>query len=311
MRFTLFFDGKNFFRALQKYDATLVIDYEKLAAWIGQELGDGPARFAGAYYYTGYSKEGGPAGTGFDKFLHALNYRRGYFVRREPRVPRKHTCKNCGHTTKYRTEKRVDTRLVADMIHLAAVDGYDTAVVFSGDQDLVPAVEAVAALGKQVFVATWAGRGLSKELRTRCFGALDLAAGRAQFDAGAAWPPGKPGGPSAVAAPPPSPATGSTAQVSAPVAPSSSTPVPPVAQLSQQYSIADLQSEVDDATKHFAKTGGRLSEWYFINKWQAKRTIAKAGQMRQAEVARAVASGALKKFTYTDSKGRLTDGLMT
>jgi hypothetical protein len=75
----------------------------------------------------------------------------------------------------------VDTRLVADLIHYAANGAYDAAVLVSGDDDFVPAVEAVNALGKQVWVATWSPDELSTDLRVRCFGHIHLSDGIGSF----------------------------------------------------------------------------------------------------------------------------------
>ena len=42
MKICIFFDGQNFYRSLQRYDDTLRVDYDRLAAWITQAVG-GPA----------------------------------------------------------------------------------------------------------------------------------------------------------------------------------------------------------------------------------------------------------------------------
>src|SRR5204863_2622149 len=58
---------------------------------------------------------------------------------------------------------------------------FDAVVLISGDADFVPAVEAVNALGKQVWVATWSAEELSSDLRVRCFGHIHLSDGVAAF----------------------------------------------------------------------------------------------------------------------------------
>ena len=185
MRVAIFFDGKNYYSALQQYAPQLEVDYDKLATWLSKKVGGPTGSFVGAYYYTGYYT--GPvgaaasAGERFHNFLRGLELRPGYFVRREPRVRRHTKCKLCHKSYQYSAEKRVDTRLVADMIHYAAVDSYDAAVLLSGDQDFVPAVEAVNALGKRVYVAVWPGHGLSRELRVRCFDRVLLSQGISDF----------------------------------------------------------------------------------------------------------------------------------
>ena len=54
------------------------------------------------------------------------------------------------------SEKAVDVKLATDMILLK--DIYDTAIILSGDQDYVPAVQAVKDSGKKVINATFLTR---------------------------------------------------------------------------------------------------------------------------------------------------------
>ncbi len=181
MKVALFFDGKNFYTAFKRHAPNSDIDYDKLAKWLTYAVSDGKGELVGAYYYTGYSPPDKTGPTSFKDFLEGLDLQLGYFVKREPRVPRKARCRKCGFEHAYSAEKRVDTRLVADMIQLAAVDAYDAAVLLSGDQDFVPAVEAANALGKRVYVATWPSSGVSQELRVRCYGCIPLEDGLAEF----------------------------------------------------------------------------------------------------------------------------------
>src|SRR5882724_9695892 len=178
MKVAIFFDGQNFYRSLLRYDESLRVDYDRLATWITQQAGGANALFSGAYYYVGVSPDAPPLVEGF---LKGLELRPGYFVKREPRVRRAGRCPGCGKEYEYTTEKRVDTRLVADLIHYAASNAFDAAVLVSGDDDFVPAVEAVNALGKQVWVATWSADELSKDLRVRCFGQIRLSEGIPAF----------------------------------------------------------------------------------------------------------------------------------
>src|SRR5438874_8812485 len=178
MKICIFFDGQNFYRSLLRYDDSLRVDYDRLAVWITQKVGGDNAVFGGAYYYVGVSA-GAPQQV--EAFLKGLELRNGYYVKRDPRVRRTGRCPNCGGEYEYTTEKRVDTRLVADLIHYAANGAYDAAVLVSGDDDFVPAVDAVNALGKQVWVATWSAEELSSDLRVRCFGHIRLSEGIAAF----------------------------------------------------------------------------------------------------------------------------------
>ena len=178
MKICIFFDGQNFYRSLQRFDESLRVDYDRLATWITQAVGGPAAMFGGAYYYVGVSAD---APVVVEGFLKGLELRPGYFVKRDRRVRRSVRCPACGADNEYTTEKRVDTRLVADLIHYAANGAYDAAVLVSGDDDFVPAVEAVNSLGKQVWVATWSADDLSTDLRVRCFGHIHLSEGVSTF----------------------------------------------------------------------------------------------------------------------------------
>ena len=64
--------------------------------------------------------------------------------------------------------------MVADMIRFAAGDAFDVLVLASGDADHAPAVEAVRAMGKVVYLASWGDEALSPRLRRAAYGHVDL-----------------------------------------------------------------------------------------------------------------------------------------
>src|SRR6185436_13297029 len=70
-------------------------------------------------------------------------------------------------------EKGVDTRLVADMVFMAARDLYDVAVLVSGDGDLAFAAQAVKDLGKHVENAYFK-QGRSQHLIKACDAFIEL-----------------------------------------------------------------------------------------------------------------------------------------
>ncbi|MBX7096510.1 MAG: NYN domain-containing protein [Myxococcaceae bacterium] len=69
------------------------------------------------------------------------------------------------HKDKGKKSKQVDITLARDFLGHAYKDNYDAAVLIAGDEDFVPLVKEVKALGKQVFVLFFASQGLSPELR--------------------------------------------------------------------------------------------------------------------------------------------------
>jgi hypothetical protein len=278
MKILIFIDGQNFYRSLLRYDDTLVVDYDRLAAWITQAVGGPHASFGGAHYYVGVSP-GAPAPV--ESFLKGLEGRTGYFVRRERRVRRTGRCSVCGGEYEYTTEKRVDTRLVADLIHFAANGAYEAAVLVSGDDDFVPAVEAVNALGKQVWVATLSPDELSSDLRVRCFGHVDLREGVGAFradrpraaDRAGARPEGRGGLLRGVARP----------EGLAP-------------ELTLHRALAELQ-RAEARLPH-------VSRGYFVTRWKAHQ-LPPPGQERDLLVQQLLEAGFVEEFEVPSADGRL------
>jgi uncharacterized LabA/DUF88 family protein len=277
MKICIFIDGQNFYRSLLRYDESLRVDYDRLARWITEAVGGPTATFAGAYYYVGVSAD---APAMVEGFLKGLELRPGYFVKREPRVRRSGRCAACGATYEYTTEKRVDTRLVADLIQLAANNAFDAAVLVSGDEDFVPAVEAVNALGKQVWVATWSAEELSKDLRVRCFGELHLADGVAAFRAERARVAERERGPGLGRAEP---------------RPGRSAAVPAI-----ERCLAELQ-RAEQRLPH-------VSRGYFVTRWRSP-LLPPAGQEREALVRQMIEAGLAEEFEFRDAEGRVVRAL--
>lgn len=268
MRVALFFDGSNFQKGLDAFHHGLDVDYDKLAAWLVDRVAGESARFVGAWYYTGLSER-----SGLDVFLRELELCTGYFVRREPVVERPDTCTHCGAKTVVSIEKRVDTRLVAEMIQLAAVNAFDVAVVMSGDEDLVPGVEAVAALGKQVFVGTWGGRALAHALRVRCFGHVDLNVGVEAF---------------------------ATDRVRGGTIASTKASSP------EDQVLVELRR----AEGHFGRQGGHVSRRYFTHGWRPRGPCPASATEREAALRQLVEAGKVEIYT-AEIKGRKVEALRT
>jgi uncharacterized LabA/DUF88 family protein len=290
MKICIFFDGQNFYRSLQRYDDTLRVDYDRLAAWITQAVGGPTALFGGAYYYVGVSSDAPPVVEGF---LKGLELRPGYFVKRDRRVRRSVRCPACGAESEYTTEKRVDTRLVADLIHYAANGAYDAAVLVSGDDDFVPAVEAVNALGKQVWVATWSAEELSNDLRVRCFGHIHLSDGLGSFRVDR-LPRDRERAPAPLRGDgrPPRPVTRL-----ATVAPA---PLQPPATVSLERGLGELQ-RAEARLPH-------VSRGYFVMRWKS-HLLPPAGHEREQLVRQMLDAGVAEEVEVTASDGRVVIAL--
>jgi len=183
MRAALFIDGKNFYAGWKDRAGGRRIDFGEMARWVvGRANGQ---TLWGAYYYTGVETGPASATEGQMKligFLDMLEMQPGYFVERFPRKANTFSCAACGAENRYTQEKEVDTTMVADMMRFAAVDAFDVLVLMSGDADYAPAIEGVRAIGKQAFVATWGGAGLSSRIRRAAFDHIDLLEGLLQFE---------------------------------------------------------------------------------------------------------------------------------
>lgn len=275
MKVSIFFDGQNFYRSLLRYDETLRVDYDRLAVWITQSVGGASATFGGAYYYVGVSAGAPPLVEGF---LKGLELRPGYFVRREGRVRRTGRCSACGGEYEYTTEKRVDTRLVADLIHYAAIGAFDAAVLVSGDDDFVPAVEAVNALGRQVWVATWSAAELSPDLRVRCFGQVHLSDGIGNFRV-------------------------ERPRIADRAATRSVSAVPPAP---PRFGRPGPETILDRCLVELQRAETRLphvSRGYFVTRWKS-HALPPAGHERETLVQQLIAAGMIEEFQVTDATGR-------
>lgn len=303
MRVALFFDGKNFYEGLRRFDPLVQIDFAEFSRWVTRAVAGETAEFAGAYYYTGHSASpdigAAERGQALSDFLDYLDTVPGFFVRREPRVLRMTVCRNCRTAYEYPTEKRVDTRMVAELIQYAAVNSYDVAVLASGDDDFVPAVEAVDRLGKRVYVGTWPGQGLARDLRRRAFDRVDFGAGLQEFVTDRARRPERQAPaipyndrerPGHIGMPRPADAT----TVPASTAPASSL------QDAEQATIRELQ--VAEAQLAY------VSRWYFVNKWRGEGLPVTTAD-RERVIDGLVALGHVDQYELVDPKGRNTAAL--
>jgi uncharacterized LabA/DUF88 family protein len=254
MRVALFFDGKNFYSGWKDQAGARTIDFERLSAWIVSRVGG--SFLWGAYYYTGIEPETGTAANRLAAFLNMLELRPGFFVHRFPRKKRSTHCESCGAENQYTAEKEVDTTMVADMLRLAAVGAFDILVLVSGDADHAPAVEGVRLLGKQAYVATWGGSGLSARLRKAAFDHIDLFSGLPSFEVGVAE-----------AAQPPL-TSHSAAMASGAEPPSPAIEVPPEG-TGDNLAARVFLAELAVAEQRFST--GYVGVNYFVTKWKSQK----------------------------------------
>lgn len=88
-------------------------------------------------------------------------------------------CPACGVDMRGTEEKGIDTRIATDIVSLAWEHAYDIAVLISADQDFVPATEYLQNKGIKVIQAGFPPNGML--LKQKCWGSIDLALHRADF----------------------------------------------------------------------------------------------------------------------------------
>ncbi len=76
--------------------------------------------------------------------------------------------------SKGRHSKRVDIAMATEMLVHAFRDNYDTALVVTGDEDFVPAIDAIASLGKRVLL-WYVSSGVAPPLKRASHHTFDLA----------------------------------------------------------------------------------------------------------------------------------------
>jgi uncharacterized LabA/DUF88 family protein len=84
-------------------------------------------------------------------------------------------CRSCGLVRTTYDEKETDVNIAAALVRDAATDQFDTALLFSADSDLAPAITTARGLTPaKRFVAMFPPRRRSDVLRRMCDGAFTL-----------------------------------------------------------------------------------------------------------------------------------------
>ena len=260
MRVALFFDGKNRMKDLRRTAGERWLNHGALADWAVAQVG-GSELFA-AYYYTGVPSPNDEVRDrhALSDLLEELEQRPGFFVKRFNRRAATRECPHCGQIITYTEEKMVDTSLVADMILLAVQDAYDVAVVFSGDLDMAPGLQAIHQLGKRGWIATFGDAGLSRSLVRAAWGHLDLLEHLDAF---------------------------SYADLA--TAPPSASPRAP------EEIDREVLREVRRAEAHFTAGGGFVGGHYFIHRWKG-HDIPDPPELRRQALQRLIDAGLMETY---------------
>jgi uncharacterized LabA/DUF88 family protein len=142
-RVTTYIDGFNLYYGLKEanFQRFYWLDMTKLAAellQVGQTLVE-------TKYFT--ARINGPPGCPRRKrqtiFLDALSTLPGLRIFEGHYLGKPANCNNCGATWTTHEEKMTDVRIATELLMDAHADKFDTAMIISGDSDLVPPVNAI------------------------------------------------------------------------------------------------------------------------------------------------------------------------
>lgn len=261
MRVALFFDGKNHMKDLRRAARDRWLNHGQLAAWAVEAVGG--TELIAAYYYTGVptAHDDNADRHALSDLLEELERRPGFFVKRFNRRASQRDCPHCRKTIHYTEEKMVDTTLVADMILLATRDAFDVAVVFSGDLDIAPALNAIQSLGKRGWIATFGSSGLSRSLTRSAWGHINLLEHIDHFSYGDL--------------------ADDTPSLPSPVA--------------TRDVDQEIHRELRRAEAHFQAGGGFVGAHYFIHRWKG-HNIPDAPELRRQSLQRLLAQNRVETY---------------
>ena len=155
-RSMVFIDGSNLNKAWkrQRKEAKSSLDYEKLMLLATQ----------GTDCIRGYFYDSVNENDNIERFLDALR-NIGITVVTKPLRYKDVRCERC-NTIDRRVpyQKGIDIALSTDLLMLAYENVYDVAIIISGDNDFVPAIEQVKRKGKIVRIVSF-GSSLGQDLR--------------------------------------------------------------------------------------------------------------------------------------------------
>lgn len=177
-------------RALDENPRNVRMDSEAVVSWFQDLTFEREARFLRTYWYDARFESGHELAEGQRRFFSALGQtpgiqlRLGHIVEYRPwfeqgirdALTRTAVALNLDPNRvmaefeqqwTFRPERRqrgVDTMLCSDIVRLAGRRAFDTAVIFSGDRDLVEAVRSAQEVGTRVVIATPDRHSVSREM---------------------------------------------------------------------------------------------------------------------------------------------------
>ena len=143
-RVKFFFDGFNVYHSLQRearFHKYKWLDYSKLARLFVRRQD----RIVDILYFTALASWDVEKVNRHNVLIAALKFRGVKIILGQFQKVEKY-CQKCHQRYSTFEEKKTDVNIAVELLKSAVRDEFDTAVIVSGDSDLVPAIEAVKAL---------------------------------------------------------------------------------------------------------------------------------------------------------------------
>jgi uncharacterized LabA/DUF88 family protein len=121
----------------------------------------------GVYYFTAHRRTPPESYARQQRYFEALDAKGGVTRVEGHFEKRKLPCVHCGRLTEVPRERATDVQLAASLVHGAASNEYDVAVLVSGDSDYLLPIKHVQLLGKKVKLLRPVGRR-SDQLADAC-----------------------------------------------------------------------------------------------------------------------------------------------
>jgi len=173
-RVIAYIDGYNFYYGLReaRLHSSRWLDLPAMC----RALLKGGQRLDLVRYFTTRVRNDPAAAKRQSSFIDALTARGGIEIDFGHFISKERLCKSCGHAWRQSEEKKTDVNIAVRLLDDAYDDRFDTAVVISGDSDLVPPIKSVRARfpSKRLVVASPPKR-VSGELRGAADAALTIS----------------------------------------------------------------------------------------------------------------------------------------
>ena len=140
-RVIAFIDGFNFYHSIEQDSTLKQYKWSDLKKLIGTYLGS-HEQLTDVYYFSALCNWDNGKRDRHKKYIKALKSTGvkivlGKFKKKSTR------CKICKKRYYTREEKRTDVNIAIHLLQLAYEDSYDTAILMSGDTDLIPSITAM------------------------------------------------------------------------------------------------------------------------------------------------------------------------